>query len=545
MNNNFSPYASSIYTQKYSRGGTLSWPGLSKLVVESVLSAIGVRPDDTRCTELVQLVTDKKFLPAGCYLRAAGRPFHQISNCFSYRVQDSRQGWAEFMRKAVNSLMTGGGVGAEYSDLREEGAFIKGSGGFASGPVSVMEMLNECARHIQAGGSRRAALIAILRWSHPDISKFIHKKNWSLEVKEMKEKDYNFPAPLDMTNISVRLDQDFFDRYESGDSYSHAIFNDVTYQMCRTGEPGFTVDLGNEASWIQRNPCGEATFENDSGVCNLGSINLARISSLAEMEKAVFLATLFLFAGSIYTDTPHEEVKTQIGKQRQLGLGILGMHEWFIQRGYRYGEKSLELDRWMYAYSQNLSSLRDIWDKCYSMHSFPVKGRAIAPTGTVSSLADTTSGIEPLFCIAYKRRYLKGTTWMYQYVVDPVAKRMIDGGIPQDNIEDSYLLAQDVERRISFQSYLQRYVDQAISSTVNLPRWGSEFNNEKTLIEFRSILMKYLPTLRGITAYSDGARSGQPLQPVGYKTAMKYLGQDLVEGGTDICELSNRGSCGG
>jgi ribonucleoside-diphosphate reductase alpha chain len=290
--------------------------------------------------------------------------------------------------------------------------------------------------------------------------------------------------------------------------------------------------------------CGEATFENDSGCCNLGSINFARIDSKTELEKVVDLATLFLFAGSVYTDTPHIEVRQQIDRQRQLGLGIMGMHEWLVQRGYRYGERSKELDDWMYTYSQNLSSFRDTWDRDYSMYSFPVKGRAIAPTGTVSSLADTSSGIEPIICVAYKRRYLKGSTWNYQYVVDPVAKRLIDKGTPAESIEDSYQLAQDVERRIAFQAYLQSYCDQAISSTINLPRWGSEYNNEKTLINFRQVLMKYLPSLRGITAYSDGARSGQPLQPVSYKTAMKYQGQEMVEESVDICLLSNRGSCG-
>lgn len=159
------------------------------------------------------------------------------------------------------------------------------------------------------------------------------------------------------------------------------------------------------------------------------------------------------------------------------------------------------------------------------------------------TILGTTGGIEPIFSVAYKRRFLKGTAWHYQYVVEQIALRMINEGLVKENdLEDAYSI--DYERRISFQAYMQRYVDQAISSTVNLPAWGSEFNNESTLVDFRNVLRKYLKQLRGITTYPDGCRSGQPLTPVKLSTALRYKGAELQETTTDVCDITKGGSCG-
>jgi ribonucleoside-diphosphate reductase alpha chain len=113
---------------------------------------------------------------------------------------------------------------------------------------------------------------------------------------------------------------------------------------------------------------------------------------------------------------------------------------------------------------------------------------------------------------------------------------------PED-IEDAYVLAEDVERRLAFQAHVQKYVDHSISSTINLPQWGSELNNKDTVQKFGKTLMKYLPHLRGVTAYPDGARDGQPLTPVSWKTAVKHVGEVFVES-MDICELKGGSSCG-
>jgi ribonucleoside-diphosphate reductase alpha chain len=198
--------------------------------------------------------------------------------------------------------------------------------------------------------------------------------------------------------------------------------------------------------------------------------------------------------------------------------------------------------QWLKAYERSTLIARD-WATELDI-SKPKKTRAIAPTGTISIVAETTSGIEPIFCVAYKRRYLKHNTWHYQYVVDPVARRLIDSGVKPEEIEDAYDLSRNVEKRVEFQHWIQQSVDHCISSTVNLPHWGSAQNNDSTVRPFGDMLMKYLPELRGITCFPDGARDGQPLTPVKYATAMKHVGSELVEESTDICFINKGGSCG-
>jgi ribonucleoside-diphosphate reductase alpha chain len=158
-------------------------------------------------------------------------------------------------------------------------------------------------------------------------------------------------------------------------------------------------------------------------------------------------------------------------------------------------------------------------------------------------MAETTTGIEPVFCTAYKRRYAKGSVWNYQYVIDPTAKRLIDSGVSPDKIEDAYTLAENVEARVAFQAWLQGFVDHSISSTINLPMWGTELNNDSLVQGFGKMLIRYLPQLRGITVYPDGARGGQPLNPVKYATAIKHIGEVFVEA-ADICDITKGGSCG-
>jgi ribonucleoside-diphosphate reductase alpha chain len=311
--------------------------------------------------------------------------------------------------------------------------------------------------------------------------------------------------------------------------------------MLKTAEPGFSIDLGDNKNETLRNACTEITSEDDSDICNLGSINLARIDSLEQMERVVELATAFLLAGTVYSDVPYSKVDQVRTKNRRLGLGLMGIHEWLLMKGKKYG-KDEELHEYLkrYAESTTLShKYADEWEI-----SRPVKTRAIAPTGTIGIIGETTTGMEPIFCAAYKRRYKKGMNHTsYQYVLDPTAKKLVDMGINPDNIEDAYTLAEDVERRVAFQAWLQKYVDHSISSTINLPAWGSELNNESKVRDFGNMLMKYLPELRGVTVYPDGARDGQPLTPVSYREADAQVGQ-VFEEVTDICDITKAGSCG-
>lgn len=543
-----SPFAKTIMEQKYSHaksdGTKETWEEIAYRVTKHVMRAVGVSMTQTLAKETYQMIAERKFIPGGRYLYASGRPFHQVQNCLLLRAEDSREGWSDLLHKASMALMTGAGIGIVYSDIRAEGKPIRKTGGMATGPIALMQMVNEVGRGIMQGGSRRSAIWAGLHWNHPDVLRFISIKNWSPEVRAMKEKDYNSPAPLDGTNISVILDDDFFKAFndEKHPQHNHAssVYWNCTRQMLKTAEPGFSVDIGKNNGENLRNACCEITSRDDSDICNLGSINMAEINTLEEMKKTVQLATAFLLAGTVYSDVPYAKVDQTRSKNRRLGLGLMGVHEWLLKRGKQYGPDD-ELATFMEVYKESgkiANSYADQWEL-----SHPVATRAVAPTGTIGIVAETTTGIEPIFCVAFKRRYLKGAAVHYQYVIDPTAKRLIESGINPEVIEDAYSLANDVERRVKFQAWLQQYVDHAISSTINLPSWGSELNNDGTVQKFGMMLMKYLPQMRGVTCYPDGARGGQPLTAVKYSTAIKHIGEIFIEQ-TDVCDITKGGSCG-
>jgi ribonucleoside-diphosphate reductase alpha chain len=251
-------------------------------------------------------------------------------------------------------------------------------------------------------------------------------------------------------------------------------------------------------------------------------------------------ATEFLLAGTVYSDIPYAKVAEVRSRNRRLGLGLMGLHEWLLKKGLPYGPSD-ELATYLDVYETS-TDIANVAADALGI-SRPIKTRAIAPTGSIAIVAETTGGLEPLFCVAYKRRYLKGGEWVYQYVLDPTAKRLIDAGVNPASIEDAYTLAQTPERRVAFQVWLQRWVDHGISSTLNLPAWGTEYNNESLVKGFGDMLMKYLPKLRGFTCYPDGCRSGQPFSVVSYKTAMKHKDEIFMEQ-MDICSLTGGGSCG-
>lgn len=547
MNSVMNTFQLTIMLQKYAEtkidGSKETWPEIAYRVAYHVLSAVGASEETIRRT--AQLITEMKFIPGGRYLYASGKPFHQTQNCLLMRVLDSREGWADHLHKHAMGLSTGAGLGTNYSLIRPEGSPIGRTGGVASGPLALMQMTNECGRGLKQGGSRRSALWAGLNWSHKDIFKFIAMKDWTPEVRAMKLKDFNFPATMDGTNISVCLDDEFFLAYADENNECHLWAQDVYWQtverMLRTAEPGFSVDTGKNAGEDLRNACTEVTSADDSDICNLGSINMANIANVGEMVEVTLLGTHFLLAGSVYSDLPYDKVGEVRSKNRRLGLGLMGLHEWMLKKGLPYGP-SVELEDYLRVYAQSTEMAArqaDIWGI-----SRPVKTRAIAPTGTIGILAGTTTGIEPLFCAAYKRRYVDANVWKYQYVLDPVAKRLVESGeVDPDAIEDAYTLAQEPERRIAFQAWLQQYVDHAISSTLNLPEWGTKYNNADTVKPFGDMLMKHLPFLRGMTVYPDGARGGQPLTAVKWATAMKHKDEIFVEA-MDICELGKGGTCG-
>ncbi len=541
----FSKFARDIVEQKYAHqvpgeDRKETWPEIAKRVATHVMKAVDApRP---LVKEIEKAIAERKFMPGGRYLYATGRPYHQVQNCLLMKAEDSREGWADLMQKSGMALMTGAGIGVVYSSVRAKGKPIRKTGGTATGPCALMQMINEIGRGIRQGGNRRSAIWAGLHWNHADVMEFIALKDWSPEVRSLKAQDYNFPATLDGTNISVILDDDFFKAFanEKSESHAHAqsVYRTCIRHMLETGEPGFSIDVGPNKGEHLRNACTEVTSRDDSDICNLGSINMARVESVEEFKRLVEIGTAFLLAGTVYSDVPYARVDQMRTKNRRLGLGLMGIHEWLLKHGKKYGPDA-DLEEYLKIYATADESAKK-YAKEWEL-SVPIKTRAIAPTGTIGIAAETTTGIEPIFCVAYKRRYMKGDVVHYQYVVDPTAKRLIDAGMDPDQIEDAYSI--EPERRVAFQAWVQQYVDHGISSTINLPAWGTEKNNKNSVEKFGEMLMKYLPKLRGITVYPDGGRDGQPLTPVKYATAAKHVGEVFVEQ-MDVCDLTKGGTCG-
>ena len=543
-------FAEDIFVAKYSHDETYTWDELATVLVEEVCEDFMPKSD---VDQLAKYVQEMKFIPGGRYLYYAGRPLKAYNNCYLLRAEeDSREDWANLSWKAESCLTVGGGIGSDYSVYRPRGARLTRTGGTASGSVSKMRMIDNIGREVMQGGSRRSAIYASLRHSHGDIDEFLIAKNWQdmpvagtdKTMFDLKMADFNFKCPLDSTNISVNYDTEWLTNYwATGDVGS--VFRKNVEQALSTAEPGFSFNFFNHENETLRNACTEVTSADDSDVCNLGSINMGNIESITELQDVVELATKFLLCGTLKAELPYDKVKAIREKNRRLGLGIMGLHEWLLKRGYKY-EMVSELHRWLTVYrdcsdhtSRNFSDALNI--------SRPVANRAIAPTGTIGIMAGTTTGIEPLFSVAYKRRYLKdGKKWVYQYVIDGTAKILIDEyGLKPEEIETSLSLAQDYERRITFQANVQEYVDMAISSTINLPKWGSKHNNPDTIDKFTKVLADNAHRLRGFTCYPDGARGGQPFTEVEYNDAISHEGKEFEEIVHDICDINGRGgTCG-
>lgn len=551
-----SKFSEDIFNHKYKHEGAETWGALAKTLVDDVCGVAGdqgMSKEDK--DQLITYIREMKFIPGGRYLYYAGRSNKFFNNCYLLKAEeDTREDWANLSWKAESCLMTGGGIGVDYSVYRAEGEPIQRTGGQASGPIPKMNMINEVGRRVMQGGSRRSAIYASLNWKHGDVHKFLKAKDWAdmpvgstgKTLWDIKQEDFNFPAPLDMTNVSVNYDTEWLLNYYKTGDYGQ-VFRENVKQALKTAEPGFSFNFFDKENETLRNACCEVTSADDSDVCNLGSLNFGRIKDIEELKEVVRLATMFLICGTLKADLPYKKVGLTRAKNRRLGLGIMGMHEWLIKKGYRY-EVTPELHQWLGVYKGVSDTVsRDFADRLSI--SRPVANRAIAPTGTIGILAGTSTGIEPIFAVAYKRRYLKGSNrWHYQYVVDSAAQELIDlYGADPNNIESALDLSEDFERRIKFQADVQDYVDMAISSTINLPTWGSKANNEDTVDKFAGTLAKYAHRLRGFTCYPDGSRGGQPLASVPYSEAVEKLGTEFEEHieSHDICDISGSGgSCG-
>ena len=533
-----------IFKQKYASNPYETWEDRAHIVVNWVCGDMNGDKNNLMAKsdrdELTQQISEFKFMPGGRYLWYSGRDARFFNNCYLLRLEDdSREEWAGLSQRAMSCLMTGGGIGVDVSVCRPSGRQLRRTGGVASGPIPLLHTLNEIGRNVMQGGSRRSALYGSMNWQHEDAKHLLRAKNWhdmhlgkqkEYTVADMKKLDFNYAAPLDMMNISLNYD----DAWLHGDGNDDIFIQNVRQAMM-TGEPGFSFNFGDKQNETLRNACTEITSEDDSDVCNLGSINLANIETIEELKDVVNLASKFLVCGLIRAHLPYDKVGKVRQKNSRIGLGLMGVHEWLLKRGYKYGMND-ELKQWMKVYDSETT--RSANEHCDRMFLNKPKGyRAIAPTGTISILAGTTGGIEPIYAVAYRRRYLTdGTRWKHQYVVDATAQALIDLGINPDDIESAVDLAADPEIRIKFQFEMQKFVrDHAISSTINFPTWGTDLNNEDKVKDNAVLIKKYAPGIRGLTWYPDGSRGGQPMATVPYEEAHSKRGVIYEDNSEEQC----------
>lgn len=505
--------------------------------------------------EFSEMIYEMDFLPGGRILRNTRRARGSLFNCYVLPIGDSIEEIGQFVKDSLILWSEGGGVGCNFSYLRPRGAPIKGKGGESSGPVSFLEASDAVANTIESGGSRRAAAIACMNVSHPDIMEFIDAKL--------------IHGKLSHYNISVAVNDDFLEAVEADKDWqfkfaqrdygvikAREIWDKIIDNMVECAEPGLLHwdNLTSNNSYYfdpiqSTNPCGEVPL-GAYGVCNLGSLVLPNFvkgrvtTNWKKMEHILKLAVRFLDNVIDINKYVLKDIDISAHNGRRVGVGIMGLAEYLFAKKLRYGSKEAiyEIERLMrfirdvvYDASIELSVEKGAFPKFDPIHygkahfirTLPASTRmsikkhgtrnvtlmAIAPTGTISLLPEATSGIEPLFRKAYMRTDRVGER-MY---VHPLYKEAVLDGTDKE-IKEWFVDTDDLEPADHFetQSIIQKYVDGALSKTINLPK-------DTTPEELSDLTLEYINDLKGVTVYVDESREEQILNKVSEKEVKMYL----------------------
>jgi ribonucleoside-diphosphate reductase alpha chain len=500
------------------------------------------------------------FLPNSPTLMNAGTPLGQLSACFVIPVEDSIEGIFGALGEMARIHQTGGGTGFSFSRLRPRGDLVGSTKGQASGPISFMGIFDKATEVIVQGGKRRGANMGILRCDHPDIVDFIEAKsstraleNFNLSVaatdKFMRAVIENQPFDLINPHTRRRVQQ----------VNARALFDLIVNAAWRTGDPGLIfVDHINRRNPTPKlgtieatNPCGEVPLLPYES-CILGSINVARMLKTAaggqgeavdwrRMQETIQWCVRFLDDVVDANRFPMDSIAAASRANRKIGLGIMGFADMLIRLGIPYDSPEAagfarRLMRFVrsasLAASQELAAKRGAFPN-YRNSVYAGTGRrlrnatvnSIAPTGTISIIAGCSSGIEPLFAISFVRNVLSGTRlfdanpWFEKIARErgfyspqllaevaryPSLKNV--KGIPRD-VKRLFLTAFDVppRRHLEIQAAFQRYTDNAVSKTINLPA-------EAGVDDVRDIyLAAYRLRCKGITIYRYGSKPQQVL----------------------------------
>jgi len=502
--------------------------------------------------EFYKIMSRLEFLPNSPTLFNANAPLGQLSACFVLPVEDSLESIFDTVKNMTLIEQTGGGVGFDFSKLRPKGDIVRSSKGVASGPCSFMKVFDIATDTIKQGGKRRGAMMAILRVDHPDILEFI-------TIKSKENVLTNF-------NLSVAITDDFMDAINKNKDFelinprtekpvkklkARYIWNLIIESAWKSGDPGLIfIDEINrknptpEMTINATNPCGEQPLL-DYESCNLGSMNLSKMIrendiDWDKLKRTVHLAVHFLDNVIDANRFPLPQIERMTKANRKIGLGVMGFAELLIRLNIPYdSEDAIKLAEKIISFiskearkkSEELGLKRgsfpnfdkSIYKNYKAMRNATVT--TIAPTGTISIIAGCSSGIEPLFAISFMRNVLEGERL---FEVNPLFERIAkqkgfysgillekiakEGsikdikGIP-NNVKKIFKTALDIkpEYHVRMQAAFQKYVDNSVSKTINLPENATK-NDVKKAFE-----LAYELKCKGITVYRYGSKPQQVL----------------------------------
>lgn len=539
------------------------------------------------------LMSSGKFMPNSPTLMNAGREMGMLSACFVLPVRDSINEIFDSIKHTALIQKAGGGTGFAFDELRPTGDFIKSSGGRTSGPISFWRAFSEATNAIQQGAFRRGANMGMMYIDHPDILKFLHAKedlsqftNYNISVKVTDAWMEAYRAAPDAPHVvrNPRTGKTYFlpksiavweydltslptteDAPSEGEFYTRRdIWDIIVKNAWKTGEPGVVyidrINNDNPTPHIGRmeatNPCGEQPLL-PYEACNLGSVNLARFIDNActpqakvnwsALRTTIHESTRFLDNVIDANNYPLPEIDAICKGNRKIGLGVMGFADALFNLGVRYdseegvewGERFMKfLNDEAHAYSEKLARERGCFPNWKGSTWETKQGRAmrnaccttVAPTGTISIIADCSCGIEPLFSLVFYRNVLKGqaegrvpmieVSKIFKKVIqerglfnsdvlDRIAKEGTLAHIadmPED-LKHVFVCAHDIKPQwhVKMQAAFQRHCDASISKTINFPESAS-VEDVETIYR-----MSYDLNCKGVTVYRDGCRNAQPM----------------------------------
>jgi len=577
------------YLRKNDKGEVVETPSqMLRRVAEAIARPDSIYDHDAdlgaTTDEFYSVMSALEFLPNSPTLMNAGTELGQLSACFVLPVEDSMPGIFGTLRDMAIIHQSGGGTGFSFSRLRPKGDIVKSTSGIASGPISFMTIYDAATEVVKQGGRRRGANMGILRVDHPDIMEFITCKA--------------DPGVLRNFNISVAVTDAFMEAVKNDRDYdlinprngevvkslpAREVFDLIVTMAWQTGDPGLAfIDEINRANPTpaigeieSTNPCGEVPLLPYES-CNLASINLGRMvkDSVIDYDKlAQRVRTGVHFLDNVIDANrfPLKQIEAMTRGNRKIGLGVMGFADMLIELGIPYdSEEAIEAADKVMSFvlarareaSMELAAKRGTFPNydasIWREQNLPLRNAtvtSVAPTGTISIIASCSSGIEPLFAIAYVREVLEGTRLME---VNPAFERiarkrgfysedlMLDiarrGSVQHmdvvpDDVKRLFVTSMDIapEWHVRMQAAFQRHCDNAVAKTVNLPREASR-EDVRRIYE-----LAYELKCKGITVYRYGSKPEQVLY-VGTQSETGNAGHVAVD--SEYNGGCPTGSCG-